>query len=103
MEETVYTGPASLCEEASRPYSITVYKIASLEDKQDEGKAGKKKKKGKTFLSNFWDKNISKWEGKLSRGSVVGITKLYGHVAEPCFLNRNFALLLKSIVLIYPT
>lgn len=45
MEETVYTGPASLCEEASRPYSITVYKIASLEDKQDEGKAGKKKKK----------------------------------------------------------
>lgn len=54
MEETVYTGPASLCEEASRPYSITVYKIASLEDKQDEGKAGKKKKKkAKHFCLTF--------------------------------------------------
>lgn len=98
MEEIVFTGTNLCGYKASQPYYIIVYKASPLKGKQEKGKA---KKCAKTFLFSFWYKSSNEWEEGYPFSLEV-ITKLYEHIVESCSLNRNFALLLKSIWLIYP-
>lgn len=101
-EEIVFTGTNLCVYKASQLYYIIVYKASPLEGKQEKGKAKKKKKKvAEHFCSAFGTRTAaSRKEGYPF--SLEGIIKLYEHVAESCSLNRNFALLIKSIELIYP-
>lgn len=99
MEEIVFTGTNLCVYKASQPYYIIVYKASPLEGKQEKGKA-KKKNVAKHFCSAFGTRTAA--SGKEGYPFSLGVIKLDEHVAESCSLNRNFALLLKSIELIYP-
>lgn len=101
MEEIVFTGTNLCVYKASQPYYIIVYKASPLEGKQEKGKK-RKKNVAKHFCSAFGTRTaVSRKEG-YPFSLYKGIIKLYEHVAESCFLNRNSALLLKSIELICP-
>lgn len=91
MEETVYTGPASLCEEGLPAYSITVYKITPLEDKQGKKKKKKRGKKTQKTTSNIWGKNARRDNKALWTHCIALFSK-----QKLCFIVR-------SITLIHPT
>lgn len=100
MEEIVFTGTNLCVCKASQPYYIIVYKASPLEGKQEKGK--EKKNVAKHFCSAFGTRTAASRKEGYPFSLYKGIIKLYEHVAESCSLNRNFALLLKSIELICP-
>lgn len=62
-EEAALAGTAARRAGACWPHPVGVYKMPSLEGRQEKGKAAKN---GKAFLSRVWYESSSGWEGRRS-------------------------------------